>query len=209
MIRNRILVAAFLLCAVTLGGCAKKGPQLNGYQQGAVPGITRQRIEAILGKPQQEGPFSVPGSPVHAVVSTYPFGQVLMQNDRVVAVSVNSAPDFRGPFGITIGMTEDQVRAAVASHPKHRAGHRESYDAIEGQNDTRTRDIYDETDHVMIELAAANPNDPLAPFYVSQITLANDDGLRLLEAFTKARVNGLYPDVHVDNFVTEPWPSSR
>lgn len=204
---NRSLYIFTCICILALNACSPKQAQTNGYKPGAVPGITLARAEAILGKPQDSGPFSLPG--VQAQVLTYPFGQLLVQGDRVVAVSVNNEPDFRGPHGITIGMTEDQVKAAFAAHPAHRIGHRESYDAIEKTNDTRTRDIYDQTDHVMIELAAANANDPLAPFNVSQVTFANEAGFKLLEEFTKARVNGLYPDVHVFNFVSDPWPSSR
>ena len=54
-------------------------------------------------------------------------------------------------------------------------------------------------------MAAANPNDPLAPFNVISITRANDDGFALLTAITKAKIGGMYPDQHVFNFVSEPW----
>ncbi len=190
---------------VVLAGCGPKTVPTNGYNQAAVPGLSRERIEQILGKPQDAGPFNLPG--VHADVLTYPFGQVLVQNGVVVAVSVNNDPAFHGPFNVTLGMSEDQVRSTVAPAVRHKPGYRDSYDAIEGQTDTRTRDIYLPSHNVMIELAAANANDPMAPFNVSQVTLANAAGLKLLEAFTKARVAGLYPDVHVDNFISEPWPS--
>jgi hypothetical protein len=99
--------------------------------------------------------------------------------------------------------------AALAAQPHRRSGHRESYDAIEKTSDTRTKDIYDDTDHVMIELTAANANDPLAPFNVAQVTMANDAGMQLIESFTRARVAGQYPDVHVDNFVSDPWQGKR
>jgi len=33
--------------------------------------------------------------------------------------------------------------------------------------------------------------------------------MRLIEAFTKARVAGLYPEVHVDNFISDPWRGNR
>ena len=204
---SRAHCAIAVVCIALLGGCGPKAVQTNGYKPGAVPGMSRQQAETILGKPQESGPFSLPG--VSADVLSYPFGQVLVRNGKVVAISVNNAPDFRGPLGITLGMSEDQLKAALAAHPARRKGHRESYDAIEKSNDTRTRDIYDNTDHLMIELAAANANDPLAAFSVSQVTFANDDGFKLLEQFTKARVDGLYPDVHVDNFISEPWPSAH
>jgi hypothetical protein len=172
-----------------------------------VPGITRARAIAVLGKPLDARPFTLPG--VSADVLTYPFGQGLLRDDRVVAISVNNDPDFRGPFGITIGMSEDDLLAALAANPKRHRGHKESYDAIEKTSDTRTKDIYDDTDHMMIELTAANANDALAPFNVAQVTFANDAGMTLIDAFTKARVAGLYPDVHVDNFVSEPWALGR
>lgn len=202
------LVASLVAVAVSLAAaCGTKQQQIDGYKAGAVPGSTRHRAIAILGKPQEAGPFSLSG--IQAEVLTYQFGQVLLQNGVVVAVSVNNDPQFRGPFGVTLGMSEDDLHAALALRHPPRAGHKESYDAIEKSNDTRTRDIYDETDHVMIELTAANANDPLAPFNVAQVTFANSAGMQLLEEFTKARVNGLYPDVHVDNFVSESWQSGR
>ncbi|MDQ6781752.1 MAG: hypothetical protein M3Z37_11455 [Candidatus Eremiobacteraeota bacterium] len=199
-------ILALALC-LAMSGCGSKQQQSNGYKPGVTPGISRAQVEQIVGKPQESGPFSLPG--VKADVMTYPWGQVLLQSERVVAVSVNSDPAFRGPAGVSIGMSEDQVKAAFAAHPAHRSGRRESYDAIEKTNDTKTRDIYDLTDRVMIELAAANPNDPNAPYSVSQVTFADPAGFKLLESFTKARVDGLYPDVHVNNFIADPWPSAR
>jgi hypothetical protein len=203
------LIASLVAATLALGACGHAAPRIDGYKSGAVPGITRDRAIAILGKPQQVGPFSLPGTGVEAEVLTYPFGQVLVQNGEVIAVSVNNDPEFRGPFGVTIGMSEDDLYAALAAHPRTRIGHRESYDAIEKTSDTRTKDIYDETDHVTIELTAANANDPMAPFNVAQVTFVNDQGMKLIEAFTKARVAGLYPDVHVDNFVSDPWRGKR
>lgn len=199
-----VTLAAVALCAL---GCGHKAPASDGYKAGAVPGITRTRALELLGKPQQEGPFSLPG--VEALVMTYRFGQLLLQNGVVVAVSVNDDPAFRGPFGVTLGMSEDDLRAALAAHPRHRTGHKETYDAIEKTADTRTKDIYDKTDNVMIELTAANANDALAPFNVAQVTFANGAGLTLIDAFTKARVDGLYPDVHVDNFTSDDWQGGR
>ena len=207
--RRSPLIAPVVAATLALCACGHAAPRIDGYQPGAVPGITRDRVIAILGKPQQDAPFSLPDTSVEAEVLTYPFGQVLVQNGEVVAISVNNDPEFRGPFGVTIGMSEDNFYAALAAHPRHRVGHRESYDAIEKTSDTRTKDIYDETDHVIIELTAANANDPLAPFNVAQVTLVNDRGMNLIEAFTKARVGGLYPDVHVDNFISDPWRGKR
>ena len=207
--RNSVVVAFVIVGVLTLCGCGHAAPRTDGYKPGAVPGTTRDRAEAILGKPDSVSPFSLPGTGVDAEVLTYPFGQVLVQNGEVVAVSVNNDPEFRGPFGVTIGMSEDNLYAALAAHPRSRAGHRESYDAIEKTSDTRTKDIYDETDHVIIELTAANANDALAPFNVAQVTLVNGKGMNLIEAFTKARVAGLYPEVHVDNFISDPWRGKR
>jgi hypothetical protein len=207
--RRSWFIASLVAATLALGACGHAAPRTDGYKPGAVTGITRDRAIAILGKPQQIAPFSLPGAGVDAEVLTYPFGQALVQNGEVVAISVNNDPEFRGPFGVTLGMSEDAVYAALAAHPRHRVGHRESYDAIEKTSDTRTKDIYDETDHVIIELTAANANDALAPFNVAQVTLVNDKGMRLIEAFTKARVAGLYPEVHVDNFIDDPWRGKR
>jgi hypothetical protein len=207
--RRSLLIASLVVATLALCACGHAAPRIDGYRPGAAPGITRDRAIAILGKPQQDAPFSLPGTGVEAEVLTYPFGQLLVQNGEVVAISVNNDPEFRGPFGVTIGMSEDAFYAALAAHPRQRIGHRESYDAIEKTSDTRTKDIYDETDHVIIELTAANANDPLAPFNVAQVTLVNDQGMNLIEAFTKARVGGLYPDVHVDNFISDPWRGKR
>ena len=207
--RRSALIASLVAAAMVLCACGHAAPRTDGYKPGAVPGIARDRAIAILGKPQQAAPFSLPGTGVDAEVLTYPFGQLLVQNGEVVAISINNDPEFRGPFGVTIGMSEDALYAALAAHPRKRVGHRESYDAIEKTSDTRTKDIYDETDHVIIELTAANANDPLAPFNVAQVTFVNDQGMKLIEAFTKARVGGMYPDVHVDNFISDPWRGKR
>lgn len=197
-------LGAVAALALVLAGCTPHAAQSFGYKSQAVPGITSARCVDILGKPQDSQPFSMPGTNLSAVVMTYQFGQVLVQNDVVVAVSINNDPAFIAPFGIKLGMSEDDLRSALAHHGPHR-GHVESYDAIGKTGDTRTKDIYDDTDHLMIELTAANANDPLAPFNVAQVTLANSAGMLLIDAFTKARIAGLYPDVHVDNFVSNPW----
>jgi hypothetical protein len=207
--RSFSLTTLLVAATIALIGCGHPAPPSDGYKPGAVPGITKTRAVEILGKPQSDGPFSLPGTNVAAEVLTYPFGQVLVQNGEVVALSINNDSQFRGPFGVTIGMSEDDMYAAMAAHPRHRIGHRESYDAIEKTSDTRTKDIYDETDHVIIELAAANANDALAPFNIAQVTYVNDAGMNLIESFTKARVAGLYPDVHVFNFTSDPWRGKR
>lgn len=191
-----------------LGACAPHAVPSFGYKPDAVPGITRTRCVELLGKPQESQPFSMPGTNLTAEAMTYQFGQVLVQDDIVVAISINNDPAFVGPFGIKLGMAEDDLHSALARHGRH-TGHLESYDAIGRQSDTRTKDIYDDTDHMMIELTATNANDPLAPFNVAQATLANHAGMSLIEAFTKARIAGLYPDVHVDNFVSNAWQIGR
>ena len=168
-----------------------------------MPGIEKARVAGILGQPKSDNPFVL--QTIKADVMTYDFGQVLLQDDRVVAITVADDPSYVGPYGIKLGVNEDSVKAALAAHRKRRTGHRDAYDVVVGTNDTRTRDLYDETDHLMIEMAAANPNDPLAPFNVISITQANDAGFAVLTAITKAKVGGLYPDQHVFNYVSEPW----
>ena len=202
---------AALVAAAMAGMCAcgHKAQPVDGYKAGVVPGITRARAIELLGKPQQSAPFSLPGTTISTEVMTYPFGQLLLQNDQVAAISVNNDPSFRGPFGVTLGMSEDALYAALAAQRRQRNGHTELYDAIEKTSDTRTKDIYDDTDHVIIELTAANANDPLAPFNVAQVTLADSVGMKLIQNFTKARMAGLYPDVHVDNFISNPWQGKR
>lgn len=200
------MTAGVFVCTVS---CGRSGPQTNGYDPRAVPGITREQLVNVVGKPQSAGTISLPGTSVHADVLTYPFGQVLLQNGRVVAVSINNDPSFRAPNGVTIGMAESDLRTTLAAHGGPHSGHIESYDAISGQIDTKTKDIYDDSDHMMIELVASNPNDPLAPFSVAEVTLTNHAGMLLVDAFTKARVGGLYPDVHVDNFISNSWKVGR
>jgi hypothetical protein len=138
-------------------------------------------------------------------VVNYPFGQVLLQDDRVVAVTIASDAQYVGPMGITLGMPDDQVKQRLRADHRRRSGHRDSYDLIVGAIDTRTRDLYDDSDHIIIEMAAANPNDPEAPFRVISITLANPAGASVMSSITQAKVSGLYPDQHVDNFVSDPW----
>jgi hypothetical protein len=193
-----------LIAILMLAACAPHVTPTFGYKPEAVPGITKDRCLEMLGKPQQSEAFSIPGTSVNAEVLTYAFGQVLVQDKMIVAVSVNNDPAFVGPLGVKIGMAEPDMRTALSHQGKH-VGHVETYDAISGATDTRTKDIYDDTDHMMIELTAANANDPFASFNIAQVTLASGAGMQLLDAFTKARTAGLYPDVHVDNFVSNPW----
>jgi hypothetical protein len=193
-----------LVAVLMLGSCAPHVVPTFGYRPEAVPGITKDRCLEVLGKPQESEAFSIPGTSVNAEVLTYAFGQVLVQDNTVVAVSVNNDPAFVGPAAVKIGMAEPDLRTALSHQGKH-VGHVETYDAISGASDTRTKDIYDDTDHMMIELTATNANDPFAPFNIAQVTLANRAGMQLLDAFTKARTAGLYPDVHVDNFISNPW----
>lgn len=195
-------VALLALC-LAAAACAPTPPATNGYRPGIEPGMTKAQVEAILGKPKQEAPFDLGN--ISAYVMTYDFGQLLQENGVVVAITVADDPSYVGPFGIKLGMPEDSVKASFAAHKAKRVGHRDAYDVVVGTNDTRTRDLYDDTDHLMIEMAAANPNDPLAPFNVISISRADDAGLALLAAITKAKVAGLYPDEHVFNFVSEPW----
>ena len=183
--------------------CTTKSAQPDGYRPGVLPGISQAEVTRLLGEPSQHQPFSL--GTMSADVLTYRFGQVLLQNGRVVAVTVASDQTFVGPAGITLGMSEDQVRKNLRADRRRRVGHRDSYDLVVGQTDTRTRDLYDETDNAIIEMAAANPNDPEAPFSVISITLANAAGMALMSSITQAKVSGNYPDQHVDNFVSDPW----
>ena len=197
-------LAAFAAATCIAGtACSSGPPSTNGYKPGIAPGMTKEQTEAILGKPKQEAPFSL--GKLSAYVMTYDFGQLLLVNGHVAAITVADDPSYVGPLGIKLGMPEDGVKAAFAAHKAKRTGHMDAYDVVVGTSDTRTRDIYDESDHLMIELAAANPNDPLAPFNVISITQGDHDGFALLGAITKAKVGGMYPDQHVFNFVSEPW----
>lgn len=196
------LALAIALCA-GLNACGPPPPQTNGYKPGVMPGMSKSQVESILGKAKSEAPFSLPR--ISAYVMTYGFGQVLLENGKVVAISVVDDATFVGPFGIALGQNEDSMKAAFKSHKAHRSGHVDAYDVIVGTTDTRTRDYYDDTDGLIIELAAANPNDPLAPFNIISITRADPEGLALLVAITKAKVGGLYPDQHVFNYVSAPW----
>jgi hypothetical protein len=165
--------------------------------------MTQAQAEAILGKPKQQAPFDLGN--LKAYVMTYAFGQLLLENGEIVAITIVDDPTYAGPLGIKLGMPEDEVKAAFAAHKEKRTGHKDGYDDVVGTIDTRTRDLYDETDGLMIEMAAANANDPLAPFHVISITQADSAGFALLTAITKAKMGGNYPDQHVFNFISEPW----
>jgi hypothetical protein len=207
-VRGRVswfLWTAAALAAVVCA-CSRQTAQTFGYNPQVRPGISRERAIALLGKPQDEEPFALSGTAVHADVLTYPFGQVLVENGSVVAVSIDNDPAFVGPFGVRLGMSDDELRAALAAHPGVRVGQKETYDAISQSRDTPTIDLYDVTDGAMIELTSA---DPLSPARVAQVTLANHAGMALLEAFTKARLEGVYPDVHLDNYISNPWKAGH
>jgi hypothetical protein len=206
----RTLVRLFAVtCAtlVALCGCAQKTVINDGYRAGVVPGISRQKVEALLGKPSSAQNFSVPG--ISALVLSYPFGEVLLQHDRVVVVSAVSDPNFVGPLGIKIGTPEEDLRKALLSAKAPHSSYRMSYQVMAGDIVTRTRDVYDDTGHVMFELAASNPNDPEAPFSVVSISMTNAAGSALLSSITQAKVNGIYPGQSIVNYVSEPWPSRK
>ena len=84
--RARLAICLLVVMLAALS-CSHKARAPGGYKPGAVPGISHGRVLALLGKPQQDGPFSLPG--VQAQVMTYGFGQVLLQDGVVVAVSIN------------------------------------------------------------------------------------------------------------------------
>ena len=196
---RRAAYVALLALIVTAAACSKPPPP--SYRPGAVPGISRAQLEGIAGKPTSTLPFTLPG--VSAQILAYPFGQAVLQDDKVVVVTVAGDPGYVGAHGVKLGMPEDQLLKAL--HGTRAKGHRDAYDVVVGEMDTRTKDYYDETGHVMYELAAANPNDPLAPFNLIGINLANAEGFTFLENLTKAKVSGLYTGQHIDNFVSDPW----
>jgi len=156
----------------------------------------------VLGKPQSSLSFALPR--IQAQILSYPFGQVAVQQNRVVTVTIASDEAYTGPNGARLGMSEADLRAALHKGG-HKQGHLDAYDVIAGDVTTRTKDLYDLTDHVMYELAAANANDPEAPYSIISINLADANGFAFLQVVTNAKVGGLYPGQHVENFVSEPW----
>ncbi|MBC5825874.1 MAG: hypothetical protein GIW99_08880 [Candidatus Eremiobacteraeota bacterium] len=193
----------YLIATIVLYGCAKP-PAPEGFRAGVAPGVSRAKIVQLLGKPSQAGGVGVSGTPPTDLMA-YPFGQILLQKGRAVAVTIASDASYVGPYGIKLGMAEDKVKAALAAHRKPRQGHMSSYTVTAGTMDTRSRDLYDVTDGLVIEMAAANAIDPLASFNVVSISLVNPDGARLLSGMTKAKLTGLNASEHVYNFVDEPW----
>lgn len=197
------LVAVLTAAALAAVACSKPAPQ-DGYKAGVVPGVSAAKVQLLLGTPSQTGSVGPAGSAATNMMA-YPFGQVLLQQGHAVAVTIVNDPAYVGPYGITLGMTEDKVKAALRAHRKQRQGHQSSYTVTAGTMDTRSRDLYDLTDGLVIEMAAANAIDPLAPFNVVSISLVNGAGARLLSAMTKAKLTGLNRAEHVYNFVDEPW----
>ena len=104
-------LGALLAACAVLAACGPRVSSSNGYHVDVVPGITRERCIELLGKPQDAQTFSLPNTIVQADVLTYPFGQILVQNGVVVAVSLDDEPAFVGPFGVKLGMLSDDLRA--------------------------------------------------------------------------------------------------
>ncbi|MBV8280736.1 MAG: hypothetical protein JO347_01580 [Candidatus Eremiobacteraeota bacterium] len=188
-----------LAASFAIAGCSKSPAPT--YKAGAVPGIDRAALETAVGKPSSSMPFALPG--LKAEILAYPFGQAVLQDGKVAVVTIASDPAYTGAHGIHLGMPEDEFLKAL--HGTGAKGHRDAYDVIAGDMDTRTKDYYDEHGSVMYELAAANANDPLAPYNVIGINLADASGLSFLETLTKDKVAGLYTGQHIDNFVSDPW----
>ncbi len=205
---NVRLVLALAVCAgLALAACAQKAAVQDGYRAEVVPGITRDKVESILGKPATSENFQLPH--ISAYVLTYPFGDVVLQHDRVVAVTVATDPVYVGPLGIKVGTSESDLRTALLAARGPHSSYRDSYQVTSGDLVTRTRDVYDDTDHVLFELAAANPNDAEAAFSVVSVTLTNAAGSALMSSVTKAKVQGSYPGQNIVNFVSEPWPTRK
>ncbi|HKW44704.1 MAG TPA: hypothetical protein VJN22_03545 [Candidatus Eremiobacteraceae bacterium] len=193
-------VASIAICG---GGCSNRPPATNGYSHQIVPGITREQVEAVAGKPISDGPFNLDA--IHAELLPYPFGQVILSNGRVIVVTIAKDPAYVGPFGVAPGVMDDQFQASLKAHKGHRTGHTDSYDVIVKEGETRTRDWYDTTDNLMVEFAATNANDPLAPYQIVAVNLANSAGMTLLQEIVKSKLRGEFPDQRVVNFVSEPW----
>src|SRR5579863_943852 len=203
MTRRWLLSLAAAAAILASAACSAAPPQSFGYRPGVVPGVTRDKIEAILGKPSASGPFKV--GDINADVMTYPFGQIVLEDDRAIVITIIKDPAYKGPFGAAPGVMNDQFQAAVKAQKVHRSGHVEYYDVLVTQGETRTRDWYDPADNLMVESAATNANDPEAPYQIVAVNLANEAGRALLEQLVKSKLSGEYPDQHVENFVSEPW----
>ncbi len=188
---------------LALGACSSAPPPSYGYVPGVVPGITSDRIEALLGKPTSRGPFAVGN--INAEVMVYPFGQVILENGRAVVITIIKDPSYIGPYGAAPGVMEDQFHANVKASKIHRSGHVEIYDVFVTQGETRTRDWYDPADNLMVESAATNANDPEAPYQIVAVNLADEAGRALLEQMVKSKLTGDTPDQHVMNYTSEPW----
>ena len=195
-------VVLVLIAVAAATGCGSKPPP-STYKAGAVPGISVSRLETLLGKPKNTLPFTLPG--IQAEILEYPFGQAVARSGEVIAVTIAGDPSYTGPFNIRIGTSEDDLNTALRGAGGKRTGHRDSYELIVGDTVTRTKDVYDDTDHVMFELAAGNPNDPEVSYSVVSINLAGPEGFAFLQAVTNAKVGGMYPGQRIDNFTSEPW----
>jgi hypothetical protein len=204
-VKARRFLALFILaaCAINGAGCSRSAVSTGGYSHTLVPGVTRERVEEIAGKPDSVQPFNLDAT--HAEVMAYPFGQVVLSGDQVILVTIIKDPSFQGPFGAAPGVMDEQFQVALKASKGHRSGHTDSYDVIVTQGETRTRDWYDTTDNIMVEFAATNANDPLAPYQIVAVNLANKSGMDLLQQMVKSKLRGEFPDQRVVNFVSESW----
>jgi hypothetical protein len=198
-----IALCVIASCAIGMAGCSRSSTSTNGYSHTLVPGVTRDRVEEIAGKPISANPFNLDAT--HAEVLAYPFGQVVLMGGRVVLITIIKDPVYKGPFGAAPGVMDEQFQASLKASKGHRSGHVDSYDVIVTQGETRTRDWYDTTDNIMVEFAATNANDPLAPYQIVAVNLANKAGMDLLQQMVKSKLRGEFPDQRVVNFVSEPW----
>ncbi len=195
--------SALVLFVIFCVGCKSGPPSTSGYSHEIVPGVTHDRVELIAGKPTSDQPFNL--GDMHAEVLAYPFGQVILSNGHVIVVTIIKDLAYVGPFGAAPGVMDEQFQASLKAHKGHRSGHVDSYDVIVTQGETRTRDWYDTTDNLMVEFAATNANDPLAPYQIVAVNLANEAGMKLLQEIVKSKLRGEFPDQRVVNFVSEPW----